>query len=754
MCGIFGFNGKKPPVLEKIKILGLYNQSRGKDSSGYYYNGVLEKDASINMGEWDDFIRHKVIEKSRAPYHTFIGHVRQGSVGYSKGVENAHPFIIDQKLILAHNGTLYNYKDLLTEYNIEEKFTVDSKALGALIVKVGFKPILEKYVGYAALLMCDVSEPESILVYHGQSMETYNGSKLEERPLFFMETNEGVYFSSLREGLEAIKEYEEEEPKTLIYNEVVKFRNGMYVEKDSIHIDRLEQNIDMWRVKNKNNVTTNNAYASNAGAYAGPAYNRYNNTTPIVPEYLREIRTVYNAEFGDRIYYHRLRYYTESPNELMTGTFKIKEGRVVDKEDDTATERLFIEGVLIKKEFEETIWEDTDIYEPANVNFAQIISKYSEYPVGNLEKEATTNKVSNYAKEKIYHDGKEIYAKQWSPLWSIRTYVTNYLGNVIRIDEKPTLLTKDLQVIKTIYTIPEYNHIKPLYTSDDYLFSNGMLVKKPISNLPDTSKSNTSVNKQGVLSFEENPIKVDKKLEALLAFCDRRWEDKEELDDKLPCTVINALHLYHAVYLGSGESYVVSTTDIMNETDSFIDEMILNKLSINEQLAPAYGTLEKYLKEAIKSEEEGTDLFQDYYVFDEEEDDDDDVEKDDDDVENKNLFTNEPNKLIKTDEEVKQIINETLKKQEEKDQAVIDKILDKERAQDIINRLIKKDFENILIKAETLVSLQSSDLAQEVAHSLFTLISGIQKTLISSKEINELDEESISLIKNLNKSIK
>ncbi|XAI97312.1 hypothetical protein [Leptolyngbya phage Lbo-JY46] len=728
MCGIFGFNGKNPPVLEKIKILGLYNQSRGKDSSGYYYNGTLEKEASVAMGEWDDFIRHKIIEKSSAPYHTFIGHVRQGSVGYSKGVENAHPFIIDQKLVLAHNGTLYNYKDMLQEYQIEEQFTVDSKALGALLHRVGMKPILEKYVGYAALLLCNLDEPDSILVYHGKTKEYVAAQPVEERPLFFLQTAEGVYFSSLKEALEAIRESEEEVPKTLIHNKVVKFKNGSYVEEDSIIIDREEQNVDMWRIKNKSTPTTNyqtNGYAASTDYYHNPNIphnTSYASPGPFsVPEHLREIRTVYNAEYPDRIYYHRLRYYTQKPEELASGWFNIKNGRVIDKDDPTGTTRLFYEGVLIKKAYEESIWEDTSIYNPEEVNFALVMSKYSEYPVGNLEKDAKKISLSKTLRDQLYFEGKAVTTKHWIPLWSVREYSSSYLGTLIRITEHNMVNKANLN-IKTTYTVAEYEQIKVLYTTDDYLFSNGMIVKKNSLEKKPNVFHTTPKQEEAILD------PTDKKVKALQFYCDVIWESKADMEDRLPSTIVNALHLYHAVYLGSCDSYQVSTKEIEQATDDFLDEIIENKHSISQGLAPAYGTLAGYLKEAIISEEEGTDLYQNYYVYEEE-----DVEEEEDDVTD-GLENFSPS-----------TIDDVLDNS-------IDEKIENERADAIIKRLITKDFDEILLKAEVLTSLSKSDIAQNVAFSLFTLIAGMQRTILTSKDLDKLDQETQLLVKNLNKS--
>lgn len=42
MCGLAGYNGKKPN-LNKINVLSIINEDRGTDASGIYYNDFLKK---------------------------------------------------------------------------------------------------------------------------------------------------------------------------------------------------------------------------------------------------------------------------------------------------------------------------------------------------------------------------------------------------------------------------------------------------------------------------------------------------------------------------------------------------------------------------------------------------------------------------------------------------------------------------------------------------------------------------------------
>ena len=201
-CGLFGGSAKPKHTLdlEKIKTLGLCNMVRGVDSCGYYYNGYIDKGVN-DTAQWVSLIANKNIVKGESPCDIFIGHTRKSTVG-ANIFDNAHPHEVDNNYIQSHNGTLSNHWNLCNKYGVDHtKITVDSIALAHLINKQGWS-ILNDYVGYAALAMTWRDKPGYLYLYHGASKDkTTDANMWIERPLFYIEQDEGIYYSSMPDSL-------------------------------------------------------------------------------------------------------------------------------------------------------------------------------------------------------------------------------------------------------------------------------------------------------------------------------------------------------------------------------------------------------------------------------------------------------------------------------------------------------------------------------------------------------------------------
>lgn len=121
MCAIFGFMDYKGIIgntsLKKlIKALSIEAECRGTDATGISY---------VNDGEMVTFKKAKPAHKVKlyfpADTKCVICHTRMTTQGSEKYNYNNHPFegkCGRENFSLAHNGVLYNDKDLKTKYNL------------------------------------------------------------------------------------------------------------------------------------------------------------------------------------------------------------------------------------------------------------------------------------------------------------------------------------------------------------------------------------------------------------------------------------------------------------------------------------------------------------------------------------------------------------------------------------------------------------------------------------------------------------
>lgn len=248
MCGIFGYAGvpEFPVDLDKIKVLGMENDSRGGNGCGLLLGDTLHK--SVLPPKFTDFIRNKRLTVPTEK-QVVLGHCRRATVG-AVSVENTHPFQAIGKtrkptLIGMHNGTVSNWEELCKEVGVEghQNFQVDSVGLLSLLAHSakGNFDVLSHYVGAAALAWVYNSSPNTLFLYHGKSKKYKNSAAtpVEERPLYYWDTafqltedgelvpsgRRGVYFSSIPESLEKIGALQNEVTE-LPFNAVFMVKNG------------------------------------------------------------------------------------------------------------------------------------------------------------------------------------------------------------------------------------------------------------------------------------------------------------------------------------------------------------------------------------------------------------------------------------------------------------------------------------------------------------------------------------------------
>lgn len=269
MCGIFGYSGPSPD-LDKVRVLGIQNDTRGGNGCGIYIDGTLHK--SVTPPKFGDWVKTVRLPQPTKVGTTF-GHCRKATVG-AVSLDNTHPFEIRGtnnrvKLVGMHNGTISNWSELCEKHNIDshQDIQVDSVGLLSLLAQLpkGDFSILEEYVGAAALAWVYSSKPNELYLFHGKSPRYKNSVvESEERPLYFWDISKekkgeeivdtgkiGIYFSSIKDSLMLIGALESE-VEDLPHNKVFVVENGKMREVREINRTKAAQ--EEWT------TTTNSGY--------------------------------------------------------------------------------------------------------------------------------------------------------------------------------------------------------------------------------------------------------------------------------------------------------------------------------------------------------------------------------------------------------------------------------------------------------------------------------------------------------------
>lgn len=181
MCGIFGGLGKGINV-QTIRCLAILNESRGRDSMGFFdAHGKGWKSAETPTTWLQEPALAKVIDKMAAS-GAICGHTRGGTRG-GKTTKNAHPFHYnvpgtEHFVVLSHNGVV----DAPVAYTVDSEFLAD---LLAHHEPGNYQEALEDVQGWFALTWYDSRTNEIYLLNW-------------ECSLSFTTSNKGqtVYYSS------------------------------------------------------------------------------------------------------------------------------------------------------------------------------------------------------------------------------------------------------------------------------------------------------------------------------------------------------------------------------------------------------------------------------------------------------------------------------------------------------------------------------------------------------------------------------
>lgn len=578
-CGLFGgsFNrALNEDILKNLKLLGLFNQQRGEDSCGYYNGKDLVKGVDANK-KFLDFTLNGHVKLPDEDSTVFIGHVRKATSG-SHTKENAHPFDINDRMIFAHNGVISNAWPMCTEHEIDHKgIFVDSIGLGLLLDKVGTK-ILEKYKGFAALSYLKKDEPSTIYLFHGKSKEWSSDKEpSEERPLFYLTAEEGIYYSSLRTALMWINGGDDKEKiKTVPYNRIIKLKNGKFKETDIV-INRESANLAYTEYPVSNScdvpvrVRDNKTVGFQVGMEKIEGLDIMNETVPYDEGNVKE----------NRILWWKGRYHLSDGLKLADGVLRINKKREILKADDYSHARTatcyFYQGIMLKGENEYRSLKD------------------------NLGGETSISK--------LLKSDKEDYIKQY--LSKISKYPITAFG-----DECINAIARKAWWINEQWA--DGQCIKPVFSDRMYHFRKGRLVKitgedrdRPF--MLESRKDTVSANANPLALLEQGRLEFDKKkdfttlpeeLQKYVAPFRKVFDSYEDAISELEGIPYMALEEYaeDLIY------YVLNQEIDAGLVERIITELVLSAhygmKTIEEMLDPQLNDIESYVFDAYQQEQD------------------------------------------------------------------------------------------------------------------------------------------------------
>lgn len=223
MCGLTGFSGKRNVDLNKLRILLLDNEARGKHSTGVHGLQMFKQPGSAT-----ELIQSPTFDMA-ANSNLVVGHTRFATMG-AHTKENAHPYAIGE-VIGTHNGWVLDpsIRAMSAKYDVPAQ-TVDSQFIYEVFKKTDYDfNVLSEFDGAVVLAF---KKDNKLHLY-----------KRRAKDLFFGEAPEGIYYSSRKQGLRMVG-IPESRIRTLDDDTIVVFEDGVLIDQFSLEKPTVDFKLD------------------------------------------------------------------------------------------------------------------------------------------------------------------------------------------------------------------------------------------------------------------------------------------------------------------------------------------------------------------------------------------------------------------------------------------------------------------------------------------------------------------------------
>lgn len=220
ICGIVGYianrrNGFNMNEVKAVKDMLYINALRGNDSTGVFYvNNQSEVQIHKEVGDSSSFLKTKEWDSTEKELfrkgQAIVGHCRASTRG-AKTDANAHPFNVDNKIVLVHNGTYNGSHDTLAKTEVDSHAIAHVLAEGTDIAE----SLRRVNAAYA-------------LVWYNTETKMLYAVRNDKRPLFFAQLEDGsmmfaseigfLYTAAWRNDLKIHKDYPIQLPENQLFS--------------------------------------------------------------------------------------------------------------------------------------------------------------------------------------------------------------------------------------------------------------------------------------------------------------------------------------------------------------------------------------------------------------------------------------------------------------------------------------------------------------------------------------------------------